>query len=714
MNAMPDPSDTTNPAQPAQSDTFFILRDCRELFQRRLGEIARQAGVSSPSVLAAFTREIGEGHDELAATSRQDGFEQTAGLTASRISLVGNDDLELEIRIGDIANHLKGNDRIDHWRAQLRYKTLLHRPKMTMGTNPVGFEPISLGLWAICKESANTLDQNLVLLNRLEEQLQLQLPDVYQELNELLERRGVEPAQVQVVQRESGPAPLRETDSAAYAQPGNASGANALAILQQAMQQQLGGEESVRSEQTVGPVAGQTGNFTLNAATLAMLNQLMERLRVLELQQETGLADFSIGAINEELITVPDEQQPLRALKSTDIDLPLGKSASIALDTLSLIFETLFTTPDLPNAVKAILGRLQIPLIKLAILDASFFADTRHPARRLINRMARAAIGLHQDTDRDHPVCVFLAHLADAVRTTFESSDGQIAPHLAELDAFIEERDRTLQTSAQAYVQLVQVHEAREAAQADARGWLNRIRATGLEPAFETFLATHWLRVMHDAHLDGGPRGPRWKENEAIIEELLWSIQPKTSAEERKKLLALIPTLLKRINAELDRLQVSSEARAPFLDACFKLQTAALRNANPSGVLGAAPASPLQKIEPSSPASGGAVQILEQNGKLVQYFGLPGVSGRSGLSPWKDGDWLVFNLPDGERLCGCCCGQYAPFGTMVLFNPEWAFAVALAPAMLDQQFRELQARVVSECALFDEAAQRALAQVAPR
>ena len=140
---------------------------------------------------------------------------------------------------------------------------------------------------------------------------------------------------------------------------------------------------------------------------------------------------------------------------------------------------------------------------------------------------------------------------------------------------------------------------------------------------------------------------------------------------------------------------------------------AALRGAAP---LSASPTIPSPRMAPTSPAPNGDIQILEQNGKLVQYFGLPGdlrPTRRSGASPWKDGDWLAFQLPDGEHLCGCCCGQYAPFGTIVLFNPEWAFAVAMAPATLERQIRDGLARVVSECALFDEAARRALQQMAP-
>jgi len=721
---MPDQPEIPDSTQSTRGDAFYVLRDCRELFQQRLAEIAQLAGVTSPSVLAAFTREIGEVHDELASAAQQDGFEQTAGLTASRISLVGNDDLELEIRIGDIGSRLKGNDRIDHWRAQLRYKTLLHRPKMTMGNNPVGLEPIGLGLWVICKESGNSLEQNLVLLNRLEEQLQLRLPDVYTELNALLERHGIEPAQVQPVQRERSPVSRAESGAAGNSsnslnQPASNAG-NALAALQQSMQNQFGGEHSSAGEASTGNVPGQGGNFTLNAATLLMLNQLMERLRVLELQQVTGLADFSLdepdgGELDGFASSDPAKTAPLRALKSKDLDVPLGKSATIAMDTLSLIFESLFTAPDLPHAVKLILSRLQIPLLKLAILDTAFFADTQHPARRLVNRMARAATGLNQDVDRDHPVCAFLLHISDAVRATLESGEGQITPHLDELDAFIQQRDQLLQASSRSYVQLVQSHEVDEAARIAAQEWLDKTRTTRLEPAIDEFLATHWRRVMHSAYLDGGPRGPRWEESETTIEELLWSIHPKASAEDRKKLLALIPSLLKRINAELDRLSLPSAARTPFFDACFELQTASLRQASPLSEtpLPAATTTTPTATPPKSLST--AVQVLEESGKLVQYCGLPDAAQtgrRSAIPPWKDGDWLFFNLPDGERLCGCCCGQYAPFGTLVLFNPEWGFAVALAPALLEQQLRTSQARIVSESSLFDEAAERALAQMA--
>ena len=54
-----------------------------------------------------------------------------------------------------------------------------------------------------------------------------------------------------------------------------------------------------------------------------------------------------------------------------------------------------------------------------------------------------------------------------------------------------------------------------------------------------------------------------------------------------------------------------------------------------------------------------------------------------------------------------------PSGTVLLYNAEWGYAVALAPIFLEQQLRNSQARIASDQSLFDDAAERALGQIKP-
>ena len=143
------------------------------------------------------------------------------------------------------------------------------------------------------------------------------------------------------------------------------------------------------------------------------------------------------------------------------------------------------------------------------------------------------------------------------------------------------------------------------------------------------------------------------------------------------------------------------------------MQTAAMRGATPAAPAGDTPA--LEALIANALGSEHEAPILEENGKLVHYLARPEAESsirRNSLPPCKPGDWLIFDLPEEAQQTACCCGVLAPFGTVVLFNPEWAYAVALAPGLLEQQLRDGRARLVTTRALFDEAAQQALAQMA--
>lgn len=687
---------STFPASAAE-DPFFILRDCRVLFQRRLTEIARLAGVVSTPVVEAFAETLGEAHDELAASNQRDGFEQTHGLTSSRITLMGDDDLELEIRIGEIARRLVDIGGNALWRVHLRYMTLLRRPTMAPQDNPVGPESICQGLWAICRAGNAGLDANFALLDRIEQQLGLQLPALYSELNDLLSSRKIEPAPTQITSGGGArTSPGAQTPANAIGQP------NPLSALQSMLNQQQGGAIGFSSGQ--GDVGG--GNSALNAAALVMLNQLAARLDQLELSGiGHGLAESAPDA---------DGNALPRAVRAKDLDLPLGKPEAIALDTLALIFEAIFDTWELPDTVKTAIGRLQIPLLKLAIFDPTLFSDTGHPARRLINGMARAAVGLPRDVGRAHPVSAQLWQLAGTVCETLHGDASALAAPLAELDALIAERDRSVLADAQPYIALLRDKESRDKGALAAQRWLRAIEEEGAAPEILDFLQQYWVRVMAAAgseENDANASGSLWQESEATIADLLWSVQPKQNPDDRKRLAGLLPSLLKRISAGLDRIDTPAEERTAFLNTCFTLQTAALRGTPPAPVRRAA----AMPQADASPATGVTVDVIAAGGRQLKILAPAGQSPASYRSPASKvsaGSWLQFAIVDSEPLCGLVCWLDPKSGSVLLFNPDWGFAVALATDVLEQQLRDARATVVSSQAVFDMAAERALGQLA--
>jgi len=62
-------------AIPATDDAFHILRDCRALYLKQLGQLLQEAARVPASVVLAFQQTVGEYFDEMASSSRRSGFD---------------------------------------------------------------------------------------------------------------------------------------------------------------------------------------------------------------------------------------------------------------------------------------------------------------------------------------------------------------------------------------------------------------------------------------------------------------------------------------------------------------------------------------------------------------------------------------------------------------------------------------------------------------
>src|SRR5690625_5976672 len=84
------------------------------------------------------------------------------------------------------------------------------------------------------------------------------------------------------------------------------------------------------------------------------------------------------------------------------------------INLVSMMFEFILDDRNLATPMKALLGRLQIPMVKVAIADKSFFSKGGLPARRLLNEMANAALGWQERPEDDR-------QKADQLYTKIES-----------------------------------------------------------------------------------------------------------------------------------------------------------------------------------------------------------------------------------------------------------------------------------------------------
>ena len=409
---------------------------------------------------------------------------------------------------------------------------------------------------------------------------------------------------------------------------------------------------------------------------------------------------------------MPAEGIP-KAIKAADLDLPLGNPESIALETLGYIFEAIFETWDLPDTVKTAIGRLQIPLLKLSLFDQTLFSNNQHPARQLINAMGRAAIGLPRDISRADPVSRRLWKIAGLVQETLQGDATVLSEPLEQIQTLIAERDTVIREMGAPFVNYLAAIDQQALGAESVQRWLAEVAQQPSAQEIHDFLRVHWVRVMEAAIREGGETGEAWQDARAAAADLIWSVQPKVDAEERKRLATLVATLIRRVNAGLDKIGVTLEERAPFLDTCFTLQTASLRGTPPPMVTADATGAD------SPSTTGSAATVLPITEVTVDSHTLRIMGRIDGGAPayrtastaLQAGQWLQTSLADGDPLTGLAVWISPKNGTVLLCNPDWGYALALTAEAIDLQRRQGKLTVLSNRAIFDEAADRAFRQL---
>lgn len=655
-------------------DAWEILRDCRAWFLKQAEKLLRDAESIRDAEAAAFTKALGAYFDEKTSAERRSSFDQLGDLTASKISLLGEHDLELDIRLGEFSARLAEGNGKALWRVYLRFVTLLGRPDLSPLDTPVGPKGIAKGLAAVCSALADDPDSAAERIDHLEAAFAEYLPVVYTGLNDFLIARKVSAAQATIV---------TAPDAAMAAQASGMTGALALDPAA-ALQRSLLGQAQSGSD-----IAAPGAGVAASLLTQAMFGRLLARLDDLERASQAAPGGAEGGAP--------------RPLDSAHLGLPIGAPEAAAIDALAMIFEAIFASPTLPDPIKAALSSLQIPTLRAVMLDRNFFTADAHPARQLLDKMARAAVGLPADVASKHPLCIIIQQIASRVRSEFVNDTQVLSNQVGELDKLIARRDNGASQVATAYMPLIQrLEQGDQADQASRRVIDTFCLRTDVPPAVSRFLRDHWQRLLRQIWLESGEESTAWLENKAVVDQLLWSVQPKVEIEDRKRLARDLPQMLKTITAGMKHVSVPDAARAEFLDACFALQTAAMR-----GTTQVAVSAPIATAPRPAAVVAPTLSELRSGIQRLRIYDLGG-GARLRQAGVSVGDWLSFHLADEPPVSGRVCHVAKVSGKLLLANPDWDFAVLLHPAIAESQLKDGSASIISGISLFNVAAEQAL------
>jgi hypothetical protein len=300
----------------------------------------------------------------------------------------------------------------------------------------------------------------------------------------------------------------------------------------------------------IGAALGQAGYGATQAPLLDMLKALQSRMP--EQFAATPLGPHAAQAVDVFYLPRLKEGLP----KGT-----LSRGDESTIDLLSKVFETVFLDPNIPKEVRELIKFLQIPVLKAALSDKNFFFEEAHPARRMIDLLSR--MGLEQRSG-DDPLFQAMQRSVDQVGR--DNDDGGIFSRaVEELEATIkaDETEAVAAIAEPIAVALKQekVYAATRSAQTAVAA---RVGSGKVVAVLETFLEHKWTSVLTVAYSVEEEKPGAVSSATKTMDDLIWSVKPKITHDERRQLIAKLPGLLATLNKWLDVIKWQEADRLQF------------------------------------------------------------------------------------------------------------------------------------------------------
>ena len=468
--------------------------------------------------------------------------------------------------IDDMVARVLSRDGLALQQLGLRLQALLDRP-VGEQQNPVGPAALCGYFLEAGRNLGVGLRVKLILLKLFERYVLRDVEVLYAEANQLLAAAGVLP--------ELQPAPRRRAEDRCLSAGRRPSSLEA----QGALGADSAGQAYFASLQTLlAPARGQNAP-RLQRAAAAQPISTADLLRLLSHLQHYVPAtqaadDFALGQQLEQLLLrVSVRSGTRRRIATADEDM---------INLIGLLFDFIHNDDNLPASLRALIARLHIPLLKVALLDKGLFSRANHPARRLLNEIAGAAIGWQSSAEglRDS-LHVRVERIVQRLLNDFTDDACLFAELLDEFLAFSQDERRRHELLEQRTRDAEEGRARTLQARQQVQQVLNqRLRGRVLPHVVVQMLVQAWSQVLLLAWLKQGEGSEAWRNGLATLDTLLASIAPHHDPQACQQLLQQVPGLLKALREGLAGVALDSTATRDFFQ---QLEQLHLRACSASG-----------------------------------------------------------------------------------------------------------------------------------
>jgi hypothetical protein len=572
------------------------------------------------------------------------GREKPVAFELSELSLVGDQDFEITLAVDKATSRLRFNCAEELVALDARVAHLMARPSLSENDNPLGPRALCEALLDGIAHMDVAQNIQVVLLNQFNLVLTTELAGIYQSINRYLVNHGVLPdlkvGSQSRVQRQPSATPSGAGTAAAQ----SSTGGEMFNLFEQ-----LAGGGGGMGGATGGGTGGHAGGGAAGGAGHFSLLDSLSQLQLGAMKLPGG------GSFELPLLEAASIQNVLRSLQQSPVMQSASPLDAVLVDAVAMLFDVVFDEAAIPDRLKAQIARLQIPVLKAAMLDRNFFSEQNHPVRRMLDAIATLSIHL-PDNEAGNARLDAISNIVSRVLDTFEQDIAVFdaaAVELEEMGAILEESlEETVDVGLQEDIAQIKQAERAELAPVIVHDFINRaLKDQPVAEAVREFLRRDWARLLTAEYIEEGEQGAHFSSAIETMRELVWSVQSKADMDARLMLVRILPGLLKRLREGTAKINFPAKLADRFYATLVILHANAVRpNTQPVPLPEATPAERIEEVA--------AVQQLEAEASVPEVHAVTDAEPEPAAPVFDDlfslrarslnkGDWVEFHYEDG-------------------------------------------------------------------
>jgi len=631
--------------------------------QWQLLEASRHLKQKKVDMEVSFLEELKEGFRQYSA-GKLGGQKSRREDASANLSLIADDKLEIELAQNSFARRAETRFNEELYGIHQRLSMISGGKKIAEDGNPMGPTQLAKCLERSLQELTQEIKIKVLIYKVFEKNMLLRSGDLYGDINKALIAAGVLPNLRYVVNKQAEGATAAEQTPADHApllpravRSGTAQRAGAghyVPVVPRQVAAQVNAPDShqpsaqyqqqlynaIRTMQK-GIVRPQ--GWRMNNAPAASSNELVSVI-----DHAQSVAAVGVDRLDDQHIvpceTVSDAgavSQRLQQEVNKETGKNIDEEKANTIDLVGMIFEYMLGDDSLPDNVKAVLSYLHTPYLKIAFLDEELFAKPEHPARQLLNALEETGTKwVNQDGSSQFKAFPKIKGVVRRVLMEFHKDLSLVEDLLTDLREFNEKVQRNVDLLEQRATQKAEGEDRLKQVKKQVHYTVKeRIDGKKLPSPVIVLLLHPWSEYLTFVLLRYGERSEPWQQALQTIDDVLWSVTPKSAAEEKNKLMKLQEPLQDALKHGFNSIAYDAAKANKLLDAIREIHHISLQNRATQ----AAPTAVRDEIESTAVGheEAHAVQLQPQTPEERELV--------EKLRMVEFGTWMEFDELDNQR-----------------------------------------------------------------